>query len=62
MALFALSSSIREAVKMSIEEKPLDHMVGVPTTQNMDLLQEQVANMMAGVRTMAKNWTGGKYG
>ena len=40
MAAFALSLAIFNAVKMSMEKNPPDHMVGAPTTKRVDLLQD----------------------
>ena len=55
MAPFTLLSAIRDAVKMVMEGKPLDHMIGPPSTVKVDPMKEQMVKMMAGVRTTAWN-------
>ena len=62
MAPFSLSSEIRESVKASMEDRPLDMMVGPPYTQKMDAITEQLAKSMAGVRVNATKWASGKFG
>ena len=59
---FALSSLIRYDVKTSMEERPLNHMVGAPTTKNMDHMQEQLAKCMAGVAQKQNNGLAGNTG
>ena len=53
MAPFSLSSEMRESVKASMDDRPLDMMVGPPTTEKMDAITEQLAKSMAGVRINA---------
>ena len=62
MAPFSLSSEIRESVKASMEDRPLDMMVVPPTTEKMDAITEQLAKSMAGVRINATQWAAGKFG
>ena len=62
MAPFSLSSEIRESVKASMDDRPLDMMVGPPTTEKMDAITEQLAKSMAGVRINATEWAAGKFG
>ena len=62
MAPFSLSSEIRESVKASMEERPLDMMIGPPTTEKMDDITEQLAKCMSGVRINATKWASGKFG
>ena len=62
MVPFSLSSEIRESVKASMEDRPLDMMVGPPTTEKMDAITEQLAKSMAGVRINAAQWAAGKFG
>ena len=46
-----------------MEERPIDHMIGFPTTKTVDHLQEQLAKCMAGLRNEeATNWAKCKYG
>ena len=59
---FSLSLEIRESVKASMEDRPLDMMVGPPTTEKMDAITEQLAKSMAGVRINARKWAAGKSG
>ena len=62
MAPFSLSSEIRESVKASMDDRPLDMMVGPPTTEKIDAITEQLAKSMAGVRINATQWAAGKFG
>lgn len=62
MVRFSLYAEIRESVKTSMEERPLYPMAGPPTTDKMELIVEQLAKSMAGVRITAKEWELGKYG
>ena len=62
MAPFSLSSEILESVKASMEELPLDIMIGPPTTGKMDNIDEQLAKCMAGVHINATKWASGKFG
>ena len=51
MAPFALLMTVRDAAKTVMGEKTPAHMVGALTTKTVDLLQEQMAKIIAGVRT-----------
>ena len=62
MAPFSLTSKIREIVKESMEESPLEIMIGPPTTGKMDGIAEQLAKCMAGVHINAKKWASRKFG
>ena len=62
MAPFSLSLEIRESVKASMEDRPLDMMVGPPTTEKMDAITEQLAKSMVGVRINATKWAASKVG
>ena len=62
MAPFSLSSEIRESIKASMEDRPLDMMIGPPTTEKMDAITEQLAKSMARVRINATKWASGKCG
>ena len=62
MAPFSLSSEIWESVKASMEDRPLDLMVGPPTTKKMDAITEQLAKSMAGVRINTTDWASRKFG
>ena len=62
MSPFSLSSEIRGIVKASMEDRPLDMMVGPPTTQKIEVITEQLAKRMAGVRINATEWAAGKFG
>ena len=45
-----------------MDDRPLDMMIGPPTTEKMDSLTEQLAKCMAGVRINAPGWESGKFG
>ena len=62
MEPFSLSSEIWESVKASMEDRPLDMMVGPPITEKMDAITEQLAKSMVGVRINATDWEAGKFG
>ena len=55
----ASNLSTRETVHAIMAAKPLDVIVGQPTTQTMNLMTEQMAKMTAAIRTTAY---GGKHG
>ncbi len=55
----ATSSSVHQTVRLIIAAKPLDIIVGQPTTDTMDKKVEQMAQMVAPVKTNA--W-GGHHG
>ena len=62
MAPFSLSSEIWESIKASMEERPLDMMIGPSTTGKMDDITKQIAKCMAGVRINETKWASGKFG
>ena len=62
MVSFALSLTIRDAVKTVMKDKTLDHMIDALTTKPVDLLQGQMVKITAGVQTTASKWSDGKWG
>ena len=58
---FSLLSKIRESVKASMEERPLDMMIRPPTTGKMYDITKQLAKCVAGVRINATKWASGKF-
>ena len=59
MAQHSTATAIRELVRADILTKPLERIVGHPTTDFVFLLKEQLAKKSAGLRTTA--WIG-SYG
>jgi hypothetical protein len=55
----ATGSSVHQTVALIMSAKPLDVIVGQPTTKSMDKMTEQIAQMVAPVKTTA--W-GGLHG
>ena len=55
----ALGSSVHQTVSLLMSTKPLDVIVGQPTTKTMNRMTEQMAQMVAPVKTTA--W-GGLHG
>ena len=53
------STSIQEQVKSIMEETTIERIVGQPTTETVDMLEEQCAEMCASIETT--EW-GGKHG
>ena len=45
-----------------MEERPLDMMIGPPTTRKMDDITKQLSKCMAGVRINATKWASRKFG
>ena len=45
-----------------MDDRPLNMMIGPPTTKKMDSLTEQLTKCMAGVRINAPEWDSGKFG
>ncbi len=52
----ATGSSVHQTVSLIMAAKPLDVIVGQPTTENMNIMVEQMAQMVAPVKTTA--WGG----
>ena len=55
----ASNLSTQETMRAIMAVKPLDVIVGQPTTQSMNLMTDQMAKMTAAIRTTAFN---GKHG
>ncbi len=49
----ATGSSVHQMIALIILAKPLDVIVGQPTTKSMDRMTEQIAQMVAPVKTTA---------
>ena len=60
MAIFSLTSEIREIVKAIMEERPLDMMIGPPTMGKMDDITEKLVKCITGVRSNATKWANWK--
>ena len=45
-----------------MDDRPLDMMIGPPTTEKMVAITEHLAKSMVGVRINATEWAAGKFG
>ena len=62
MVPFPLLSEIRESVKASMEERPLDMMISPPTKGKMDNITKKLAKCISGVCINATKLASGKFG
>jgi hypothetical protein len=50
---FAAGSSVHQTISLIMSAKPLDVILGQPTTKSMNKMMEQMAQMVAPVKTTA---------